>query len=236
METDVIQGIQGSATNPQVDPKLCYNAKDETYLSTHSGRRFHFLAPRPEDIAIEDIAHQTGMKCRFGGAVTDFYSVAQHSVYVSRQVKGNWATRMAALIHDANEAYLPDLQRPIKRVFAEEWATLESPAEEAIYRHLMGDETLAQVDWAEVKRADNYLQVLEGRALLNNPSWAYEAHWNVHHDANIRDVDPDFVPMLPKTAKEFFIEEYGRLQLMDDIPDSYDYHLIEMSQYRLDQS
>ncbi|XAI95944.1 hypothetical protein [Microcystis phage Mwe-JY26] len=201
----------------------------EPYLSTHSGRRFHFLNPRREDVSIHDIAHQTAMKCRFGGAVNHFYSVAQHSALCAIAARGNWATRMAALLHDANEAYLPDVQRPLKRAIASTWASIEVPAEDAIFRFLMGEETLKEVDWDEVKRVDNLLLVLEARVLLHDPHWAYDAHWGVDRDMTIRSIDPTFTPQPPLEARAFFLDVWCGLQEASDMPPSYEGHLLKVA-------
>lgn len=71
--------------------------------------------PSPKDVSIEDIAWHLSMKCRYTGASTKFYSVAQHSVLVSLCVPRH--LELAALLHDAAEAYLPDIARPIKDRF-----------------------------------------------------------------------------------------------------------------------
>lgn len=82
------------------------------WIQTFTGRAFWPLRPRAEDVRIEDIAHALAMKCRFGGMTRQFYSVAQHSVLVSRIVPP--ADALWGLLHDAAEAYLPDVCRPIK--------------------------------------------------------------------------------------------------------------------------
>ena len=68
--------------------------------------------PTPEMICIEDIAHALSHQCRFGGHLPEFYSVAEHSWYCSQLVKPRH--KLAALLHDASEAYLLDIPRPIK--------------------------------------------------------------------------------------------------------------------------
>jgi uncharacterized protein len=83
------------------------------WIQTYTGKQFWPLSPLPEDIVIEDIAHALSMQCRFGGHVRTFYSVAQHSVHVSLLVEPQYA--LWGLLHDAAEAYLVDLPRPIKK-------------------------------------------------------------------------------------------------------------------------
>lgn len=85
------------------------------WLQTFTGRQFFPLDPRPEDVCIEDIAHALSLLCRYGGHCTTFYSVAEHSLLVESAMKSNDPRmRLGALLHDAAEAYLVDVPRPIK--------------------------------------------------------------------------------------------------------------------------
>jgi hypothetical protein len=83
-----------------------------TWMQLRSGKTFYPLEPKPEDIDIEDIAHALGMVCRYAGHCLRFYSVAEHSWLLSRTVKQEHALR--ALLHDATEAYIGDMVRPLK--------------------------------------------------------------------------------------------------------------------------
>jgi len=83
------------------------------WMLTHTGRRFDFDAIEDFDFTIEDIAHALSHTCRFGGHVNQFYSVAQHGVIVSYNVPNEF--RLAALLHDAPEAFLVDVPMPLKR-------------------------------------------------------------------------------------------------------------------------
>jgi uncharacterized protein len=80
------------------------------FIQVYSGERFWPIDPRPEEIKIEDIAHALSNQCRFSGHSEWHYSVAQHSVLVSAFTKDP----LAGLMHDASEAYLADIPRPIK--------------------------------------------------------------------------------------------------------------------------
>ena len=88
--------------------------EQEIFLPTCTGRRVHIAAPLPEEIAVEDIAHALSHTCRFAGHTREFYSVAQHSVLVSELLEDRRAS-LWGLLHDASEAYLHDLTRPLKR-------------------------------------------------------------------------------------------------------------------------
>lgn len=84
------------------------------WMQTVSGKAFYPLNPRLDDIDIEDIAHALGLICRYGGHTRWFYSVAEHCVLMSYAV--SLENRLWALLHDATEAYMSDLIRPLKRV------------------------------------------------------------------------------------------------------------------------
>lgn len=86
---------------------------DKAWIGTFSGRRFHLLDPQPSEIDIFDIAHSLSQQCRYTGHTRFHYSIAQHSVYVAQLVPNE--KKMAALLHDASEAYLSDVSRPVKR-------------------------------------------------------------------------------------------------------------------------
>lgn len=78
-----------------------------------SGRMFFPLDPRPEEIHIEDIAAALSKLCRYGGHCKRFYSVAEHCVLMANAAPATVA--LSALMHDASEAYLSDVIRPIKK-------------------------------------------------------------------------------------------------------------------------
>lgn len=82
------------------------------HIRLYSGTYFNPTFPDIDKIHIEDIAHGLSMHCRFGGHTKVFYSVAEHCINVSKNVFR--CNRLAALLHDASEAYLYDVPKPIK--------------------------------------------------------------------------------------------------------------------------
>jgi hypothetical protein len=82
------------------------------WIQTYTGRQFWPTNPSAFDIDIRDIAHALSMMCRYSGHCTSFYSVAEHCVFVSHNVPEKYA--LWGLLHDASEAYLVDVPRPIK--------------------------------------------------------------------------------------------------------------------------
>ena len=85
-------------------------------MRTYTGGLITPLSPRAEDIRIEDIAHALACTARFCGHTHEPYSVAQHSVMIAESsVPFSVPGRLAALLHDASEAYICDMPRPVKR-------------------------------------------------------------------------------------------------------------------------
>ncbi len=91
-------------------------AKEKTkgFIVTHGGKMYNYLDPHPDMIAIEDIAHALSHMCRFNGHTNLFYSVAQHSMSVAYRMPGTAEEKLAALLHDAAEAYMCDIPSPLK--------------------------------------------------------------------------------------------------------------------------
>ncbi len=146
------------------------------WIQTASGRKFYPLRPRAADLHGPDIAHALAQLCRFTGHCHRFYSVAEHSVRVSRLAVTylpDDATpevrRMVArwgLFHDASEAYLCDIAAPIKRMpIFDAYRAAEKKLERAIAEWLG-----LPIDMpAEVKQADLVMLATEARALLGQP-------------------------------------------------------------------
>jgi hypothetical protein len=87
--------------------------RGDGWIQATSGQKVYPLAPRPEEIRLEDLAHAMAALARFVGHTRRPYSVAQHSVHVAQQV--SWQNVRWALLHDAAEAYLGDVAAPLKR-------------------------------------------------------------------------------------------------------------------------
>ncbi len=88
-----------------------YNTEGK--IRVHSGIMIDPLNPKCQEISIEDIAHGLSMICRFAGHTKYFYSVAEHSIITSYRVENKH--KLAALLHDASEAYLLDIPSPLKK-------------------------------------------------------------------------------------------------------------------------
>jgi hypothetical protein len=131
------------------------------HILTHSGVLVNPINPDPETILIEDIAHSLSMQCRYNGHTSKFYSVAEHSWWVSKFCTDESA--LWALLHDATEAYLCDIPRPIKPLLTN-YVEIETRLMEAIARKFGLDGTMP----SEVKLLDCAMLLPERDQLMPN--------------------------------------------------------------------
>ena len=98
-------------------------------IETYTGRWFDPGNPRVADVCIEDIAHALACTARFGGHIRKPYSVAQHSVLCSKMAPDG--LELQALLHDAHEAYILDMPRPIKALLPD-YQAMERRVEQVV--------------------------------------------------------------------------------------------------------
>lgn len=169
------------------------------WIQTFTGKQFWPLEPRIEDIDINDIAHALSNLCRYGGHVEQFYSVAQHCVLVSRVVPQEHALR--GLLHDASEAYLIDVPRPIKRSEGMEvYRAAEKRLEAAIYTRF----GLSPEDPECIKTADNQLLRTEQRDLMKPAP----AEWK---DYRVGALPETIIPWTPLASRRAFLTRFNEL-------------------------
>jgi 5'-deoxynucleotidase YfbR-like HD superfamily hydrolase len=133
-------------------------------IKTFTGQYFDLARPNPDDIDIESIAHALSNICRFGGHCPQFYSVAEHCLHCAKLAyrdKQPIRTVMAILLHDAAEAYLGDIVKPLK-VMLPKYQELESQVELAIERRFGVDfdinaEAIKNYDRALLKAEKVYM-------------------------------------------------------------------------------
>jgi hypothetical protein len=174
------------------------------YLQTVSGRWVNPFDPDLDQLDAGDIARALANVCRFGGHTRAFYSVAQHSVIVSRLVEergGDADDAFAALMHDATEAYLGDMPHPLKHRSALGAAFREAEAhlEQAIRSRFR-----IKVDVPEIKRIDRALLATERRA-FSGENW----HWPELDGVEPLDVELEAWP--PDVAAREFAQRYTEL-------------------------
>lgn len=169
------------------------------WFLTRTGIQFYPLDARPEDIFIEDIAAALSMICRFGGHTTQFYSVAQHSVLVSHIVPEE--LQFQALMHDATEAYVGDMVRPLKRSMPEYRA-----AEDRLWIVICERFKIKPENEQEIKRADNIALMTERRDLLI-PT---DHEWSLEKDHP--PLPTKIQPLSPVFAQAEFLQRFEQLE------------------------
>jgi len=138
------------------------------WIQTYTGKQFYPLDPSSEEIDILDIAWSLSNQCRYNGHCRKFYSVAEHSVLVSFHVPERYA--LQGLLHDASEAYLLDVPKPIKH-FLKGYAKIEEKLNIVIANRFGITYPFSE----EVKFADTVILGNEMDALMLKPP----APWNI---------------------------------------------------------
>ena len=136
------------------------NIYTEHSIRTYSGKVFDLKILDPESICIEDIGHSLAYTARFGGHLSELYSVGQHSIHVMAQCRKE--LKLAALLHDASEAYLGDMPSPFKKMMPD-YKKLEHNVMIAISKKFGFDYPLHE----EIKSADHAYLNLEWEAFVN---------------------------------------------------------------------
>jgi len=176
-------------------------------IVTYTGRVVNPLYLEPRNVNIIDIAHSLSNQCRFTGHTREFYSVAQHSVLVTEflgyKVKADKQVQLTGLLHDASEAYLSDIARPVKHV--EEMETYRD-IEHGIQAVVCEAFGLDYPFPAVIHKADNALLAAEQRDLMPRHRHIESL---MRYDLPITGWDPDF-------AKKRFLALYT--ELTGDIP------------------
>jgi hypothetical protein len=170
-------------------------------MQTFRGMQFWPCDPRADEIFIEDIAHALSMQCRFGGHVRTFYSVAEHCWRLSAFCEDNQA--LWGLMHDAAEAYLVDLPRPLK-----DHSSLGS-AYRSIEKQLMVSVCerfgLPIHEPDEVKHLDGFMLAWEQRDLMAVPPVPWKR-------ANAFQLPVVIIcPMSPGQAERAFLDRFYEL-------------------------
>ena len=152
---------------------------ESDHINTILGTEFRPCDPEPADIALVDIAHGLAHNCRLVGQSRVFYSIAQHSLNVSRALetveRAGPKRQLYGLLHDASEAYLADVPGMVKDRFVHyreaedaiiaavwEWSNLGPPEMEA---DDTDESSKAVPPW---KDADYGVLQIEGDELLTN--------------------------------------------------------------------
>ncbi len=200
---------------------------DTQRITTYSGRHINPLKPRTGDAPIVDVAHALSLMCRYAGHCMYHYSVAQHSVLVMEIVKLLYGEEYAkiALMHDAQEAFLCDIPRPIKQLLPE-FKAAERKWEEVVWNdYKLGEDrgrkagselkcearydgpTYHAISKTVIKPADRLALIAEMQ-LLKMPNCRV---WDFKDKFRLSDIQGLFelvLPIPPEEAKARFMKAY----------------------------
>ena len=181
------------------------------WSQTYSARKFYPLDVRVEDFSVQDIAASLSKLCRFCGHCLKFYSVAEHSVRVSRLIESILRSHccselecriggMYGLFHETMEAYLSDIVRPLKYMpEMKPYRDVEKRGMSTAWRWL----GLPDVEPWYLKYADNVLLVTEKRDLMKDGG----LKWNI----NVEPLKETIIPVSPDEAERMFYERLYEL-------------------------
>lgn len=172
------------------------------WMATHTGRKIDPGTMTKDDVDIEDIAWSLSHLCRYNGHCDHFYSVAQHSVYVSEIVQSLGGDPKKGLLHDATECYVGDVVRPVKhRTDMENYVILENRV-----MRIIGEafNFSTPIMTSEVSLADDIVLLSEKDQILkDSPDWGW--------GNDIIRMEGKIKIMYPQEAYKFFMNRYNEL-------------------------
>jgi 5'-deoxynucleotidase YfbR-like HD superfamily hydrolase len=171
-------------------------------ISVTGGQFFDLLEPAKSEYDIDTIATALSNICRYTGHVTRFYSVAEHSVLVSRIVPARFS--LEGLLHDASEAFVGDVSSPLKKLL-DRYQEIEYNIQEDVARRFGLQFPFPE----EIHKADKQLYWAERKMIAP----AVDALWHKEFRAS-RKVEPQ--GWTPKIAKKRFLARYN--EIMNDRP------------------
>ena len=163
-------------------------ARRGDWIETYSGIAFWPLDVHLDEISFKDITHTLSQQCRFTGHTKYFFSVAQHSLNVMRLIQmngGSPQTQLCGLLHDASEAYICDIAKPVKP-YLDNYEFIEAGIMDKIWEFV--GITPTEEDMKIVKYYDYVDLMEEGCALMPNKlPWAEKTTFEV--DLSYRDME-----------------------------------------------
>lgn len=165
------------------------------WIETFDGNFVHYInTNEPTNFTIEDIAHSLSQLCRFNGHCKDFYSVAQHSCILAEHVDPE--LRLIALLHDAAEAYIGDITRPVKGLIPQ-----IKEIEDHIHRQISANFGIPFPYPQIIDIIDSRLLLAEGAQLFKEP-----VHWTC---GGLEPLEYEFgLLWAPKNAEIKFLQRF----------------------------
>ena len=197
------------------------------FMQTATGGAINLADPLIEDINIVDIAYALAHTSRFGGHF-GHYSVAQHSILVMQVMREMLKMKeprvlLEGLLHDASEAYLGDMIRPLKLMLPG-FKIIEQHFEALIFEKLLFDDGPLPHGWKMhpfVKKADLIVVKTEKNTILPKHPVAWD------YLEGVDTMPYSITPVEPQIAFQNFLSEFvGLYDQMGRWPDDQYRHAI----------
>ena len=179
-----------------------------TVIQSYSGIGVTPLLLKPLQVSLEDIAHALSLKCRFTGHCAFHYSVAQHCLLGAEQLTDP-DQKLAFMLHEVSEAYLPDIAAPIKNYVSMcpensneslSWQTIERQHARVVLSTLGVPKLVTAVLSEDVRTVDLRMLATERRDIMAPSAVNWNIPANPYHDVMIeetpwRDVKAQWLDM-----------------------------------------
>lgn len=176
------------------------------WICTYTGKQWYVTDPHPDDVDILDIAHGLSRVCRYGGHTSEFYSVAQHCIHCAETIEDErtecFELALYTLLHDASEAYIGDVVRPLKYQLPQ-YLAIEERTMGVIHHGLALPQPLKGQSEL-IKEVDDRLLMTERRDFMSHDN----REWNIRAEPLTRRL----TAMSCDTARAGFLTMYRRLR------------------------
>lgn len=202
--------------NEQLTKVTYEQEKVGDYITTATGNKFYINYPDVKDFNVEDISHALSNLCRFTGHSPRFYSVGEHSLHcldIANFLGASPLLCLYALFHDASEAIMNDLSRPVKQNLPD-YKALEDKVSEIMWE-VIGVPAPTEEDYKFVKKIDNTMIILELHQIMKRSD--KELLEYIHLETFIDDLAKNgfrlhlFEGFKSGETKGVMLEEYQRL-------------------------
>ncbi|MCJ8335349.1 MAG: hypothetical protein MJH10_14065 [Epibacterium sp.] len=141
------------------------------FIETYRGHKFYPGNPSASTFNVADIAHHLSQINRYHGSAKFPYSVAQHSALMAEKMyamTNNAELALDCLFHDASEAYLNDVAKPLKMMLPK-YQEIEERTDKAIRQWLYEHRVFIPLEQTQLcKDADKRMFLTEWPVLKNN--------------------------------------------------------------------
>lgn len=170
------------------------------FITTCSGNILNLVNPDPDNITLEDIATGLANNCRFSGQLPIHYSVAAHSIVLADLMESETA-QLYALLHDASEAFISDMPRPVKAL-CPDYGEVEERIQYAIMSKFFPGPAVPPVDSLAVHTMDKVMPAFEQIAIkgqANVPEWVWDMLYSCYTGSSLQEEMQRVIPLIKES-------------------------------------